>query len=81
MFANNCSSPFISITCSSDNASLVIGSTPFSARYFSISLLSNTQLDEGDTQGCSGTSLLTTEQRDWLLDSSLFDPFPMKVLF
>lgn len=52
--------PFISISCSSESCSPLIGSVPFSAIYFSISLLSNTQLEDGDTHGWSGTSLLTT---------------------
>ena len=54
--------PLISISCSSDMGSPLIGSVPFSAIYFSISRLSNTQLDDGETQGCSGTSLLTTHK-------------------
>ena len=52
-------SPLMSISCSSDICSPLIGSVPFSAIYFSISLLSNTQFEDGETQGCSGTSLLT----------------------
>jgi hypothetical protein len=55
--------PFISMSCSSDKTSFVIGSTPFSAIYFSTSLLSNTQFDNGEIQGCSGTSLLTKQIR------------------
>ena len=56
-------SPLISISCSSETGSPLIGSVPFSAMYFSISRLSNTQLEEGETQGCSGTSLLTKKYR------------------
>jgi hypothetical protein len=51
------------MSCSSDKTSFVIGSTPFSAIYFSTSLLSKTQFDNGEIQGCSGTSLLTKQIR------------------
>lgn len=37
----------------------LMGSTPFSWIYFSIILLSKIAPDEGDTTGCSGTSLET----------------------
>lgn len=52
-------SPLISTSCSSDKGWPFIGSVPFSAIYFSISLRSNTWLDTGETQGCSGTSFET----------------------
>ena len=54
--------PLMSISCSSAMGSPLIGSVPFSAIYFSINLLSKTQLEEGETQGCSGTSLLTANK-------------------
>ena len=50
------------MSCSSDTGSPLMGSVPFSAIYFSISRLSNTQLDDGETHGCSGTSLLTIQR-------------------
>lgn len=52
-------SPLISTSCSSDKGCPFIGSVPFSAMYFSMSLRSNTWLDTGETQGCSGTSFET----------------------
>lgn len=51
--------PLISTSCSSDKGWPFIGSVPFSAMYFSISLRSNTWLDTGETHGCSGPSLET----------------------
>ena len=54
--------PLISMSCSSETGSPLMGSVPFSAIYFSISRLSNTQLDDGETHGCSGTSLLTIQK-------------------
>lgn len=51
--------PLISTSCSSDKGWPFIGSVPFSAMYFSISLRSNTWLDTGETHGCSGTSFET----------------------
>jgi len=40
----------------------LIGSTPFSTKYFSIRRLSNIAPDAGDMTGCSGTSLETATQ-------------------
>lgn len=59
----NAQVPLMSINWSSDTGSPLIGSVPFSAIYFSIRCLSNTQLEDGETQGCSGTSLLTANKR------------------
>lgn len=47
------------INWSSLSFSLLIGSTPFSAMYFSINRLSKMHPETGDMTGCSGTSLLT----------------------
>lgn len=42
----------------------LMGSTPFSTKYFSIKRLSNMAPDTGDMTGCSGTSL-ETEIREY----------------
>ena len=57
----------ISISCSSESGSLLIGSTPFSATNFSISLLSYTWPETGDTTGFSGTSLEIAQINDVIL--------------
>lgn len=47
-----------------------MGSTPFSARYFSIKRFSNMEPDTGDTTGCSGTSLETKNKITYLFISN-----------
>jgi hypothetical protein len=44
---------------SAESSLPLIGSTPFSTKYFSIRRLSNMAPDTGDMTGCSGTSLET----------------------
>jgi hypothetical protein len=47
------------MSCSIVSSLPLIGSTPFSVTYFSISRFSNIDPETGDTTGCSGTSLET----------------------
>jgi hypothetical protein len=47
------------MSISAESSLPLIGSTPFSTKYFSIRRLSNIAPDAGDMTGCSGTSLET----------------------
>lgn len=49
----------ISMSSSMVNSLPLIGSTPLSVMYFSIIRLSKIAPDDGETTGCSGTSLET----------------------
>ena len=56
------SKPLISSSCSSARGSPVMGSVPFSRRYFVTRRRSNTWLETGESTGSSGTSLQTARE-------------------
>lgn len=57
----------MSINMSALNFSPLIGSTPFSIKYFSMSLLSKIEPETGERTGCSGTSFETVKERKTIL--------------
>lgn len=54
----------MSMSCSIVSSLPLIGSTPFSATYFSTRRFSNIDPETGDTTGCSGTSLETANYKN-----------------